>query len=75
MLLMPKLPLEVQAKSERKISEKIKSLKGELPCDLYRLSDGTSVIRAKIPVGNVDEFVNDTTICRMEQTRFSTSEI
>jgi len=70
MLLMPKLPLEIQEKTEKKITEKIKNLRGELPCEPYKLSDGTSVIRAKIPVSIVDEISNDTAICRMEQTRF-----
>lgn len=70
MLLMPKLSTDVQRKVEKKITEKIKKLNGELPCDPYKLSDGTSVIRAKIPVRSVDEISNDTAICRMEQTRF-----
>jgi len=70
MMFVPKLSQDVQESAAKKLAEKIVVSEGDLPREPYRLSDGTMVIRAKVPIKMIDEISNDTVIFRMEQTRF-----
>ena len=70
MMFVPKLAKDVQERAEKKIFEKIAGTEGGFAREPYHLSDGTTVIRAKIPIKMIDEVSNDTVIFRMEQTRF-----
>lgn len=70
MMFLPKLSTAIQEMAARKIVDKIKKAEGGFPREPYHLSDGTTVIRANVPIGMIDEISNDTVIFRMEQTRF-----
>lgn len=70
MMLVPKLSKDVQESAARKLVKKILVSEGGIPRDPYHLSDGTTIIRAKVPIRMIDEISNDTVIFRMEQTRF-----
>ncbi len=70
MMFLPKLSQDIQASAAKKIIEKIIGLEGGLPREPYQLSDGTTIIRAEVPIRMIDEIANDTVIFRMEQTRF-----
>lgn len=70
MIFIPKLSKALQESATNKIIGKI-AMSGEKRAGkAYHLSDGTTVIRANVPVGLIDEISNDTAIFRMEQTRF-----
>ncbi len=70
MMFVPKLPQDVQESAAKKLAKKIVASEGDLPREPYHLSDGTMVIRAKVPIKMIDEISSDTVIFRMEQTRF-----
>lgn len=71
-MFIPKLDSKVQSKAEHRLTEKIVEFQGTLPCSPYQLSDGTTIIRAQIPVNRLDEISSDTVISRVEQTNYYT---
>ena len=75
LMLVPKLGDEVQSRAEGKLVEKIKEHKGKILADPFKLSDGTGIIRAEIPVGSIEEVSNDTVVCRVSSTVFLTDVV
>ena len=69
-MFLPKLDINVQAKAEHRLTDKIVEFQGTLPCSPYKLSDGTTIIRAQLPISRLDEIASDTVICRVEQTNY-----
>ena len=70
MMFIPNLPVEVQDKAVEKLIIKIKQKEGKLQTEPYKLSDGTAVVRAIIPMGNIESIADDAAIYRIEQTSF-----
>lgn len=71
-MFVPKLGNDLQDKAEQRLTEKIAEYEGTLPCSPYKLSDGTTIIRAQVPISHLDEIASDTVICRVEQTNYYT---
>ena len=69
-MLMPKIEADVQERAKQRLIVKIKELKGDLPVEPFELSDGTPIIRANVPVTNLEEVSNDTVVCRVSQTEY-----
>lgn len=70
MMLIPHETAAIQEKAMLRMREKILQAKGTLPCAPYKLSDGTPIIRAKVPVKKVIEIANDTSVFRVASTNF-----
>jgi hypothetical protein len=71
-MLMPKLANEIQDRAEGHLVTKIKARNGNILAEPFKLSDGTGIIRAEIPVGSIEEVSNDTVVCRVSSTVFLT---
>lgn len=72
LMLVPKLGGELQDRAEGKLVDKIKEHKGKILAEPFKLSDGTGIIRAEIPIGSLEEVSNDTVVCRVSSTVFLT---
>jgi hypothetical protein len=72
LMLMPKLQGDVQGRAEGRLVMKIKESNGKILAEPFKLSDGTGIIRAEIPVGSIEDVSNDTVICRVSSTMFLT---
>ncbi len=70
MMFVPNLDEEVQDRAAERITGKITQLEGEHLVKKYKLSDGTTVIRANFPIKNYYDISNDSAIYRVEQTGF-----
>ncbi|MBR0599776.1 S8 family peptidase [Sinanaerobacter chloroacetimidivorans] len=70
MMLLPNLGNEIQKKAEKKLVEKIINKNGSLPADPFQLTDGTTIIRALVPMSSFNEIADDQAIYRIEQTVF-----
>jgi len=70
MMLLPNLPTDVQNKAVGKLTEKIQKNEGVLPVQPYHLSDGTTIMRAMLPIKNLEGISEDPAIYRVEQTSF-----
>lgn len=73
MMLFPKIDTQIQSKAMERIKEKVIKAEGTLPCEPYRLSDGTPIVRAKIPVKNLYEITSDSAVFRVASTNFYTA--
>lgn len=72
LMLMPKLENEILTRAGGRLVDKIKNNKGKILAEPFKLSDGTGIIRAEIPVGSIEEVSNDTVVCRVSSTMFLT---
>ncbi|OCZ54236.1 S8 family peptidase [Dehalobacter sp. TeCB1] len=70
MMFIPNLSDEIQDKAARRLTVKIKEMEGSLQAEPYKLSDGTTVVRAVIPIKNLEAVSCDAVIYRVEQTSF-----
>ncbi|PKM78972.1 MAG: hypothetical protein CVU88_08205, partial [Firmicutes bacterium HGW-Firmicutes-13] len=70
MMLMPHLAPDVQLKVEKKLALKIVEKNGSLQREPYHLTDGTTIIRAMVPMASVNDIADDQAIYRIEQTVF-----
>lgn len=70
MMLMPHLDSAIQSKVEQKLMKKILEHNGSLEREPYQLTDGTTIIRAMVPMVNFNEIADDQAIYRIEQTVF-----
>ena len=70
MMLMPNLPDDVQKRAVERLSERITSQNQKNTAKNYYLSDGTPVIRAQLPVKELQEIEKDSALYRIEQTGF-----
>jgi hypothetical protein len=72
-LLLPLIGEDGQANAERNLIAKIQQHEGKLMTEPYKLSDGTPIIRAEIPINNLREISTDTVVCRVVPTAFYTT--
>ena len=70
MMFIPNLDEEVQDRAAGKIIERIQSIQNVSVAKRYKLSDGTVVIRANLPVKELKSVTDDPVIYRVEQTGF-----
>jgi hypothetical protein len=70
MMFIPNLPSDVQCKAAKKLTVKIQQSEGTLQTEPYHLSDGTTIMRAVIPIKSLEEIAGDAAIYRVEQTSF-----
>ncbi|MEY7998625.1 S8 family peptidase [Clostridium sp. Mt-5] len=70
MMLLPHLDEEVKNRAKKKLSERIISKNGSLQGDPFELTDGTTIIRAMVPMNSFNEIADDQAIYRIEQTVF-----
>ena len=61
---------QTQARAEARLIELIKSNGGVIPSQPYKLSDGTPVVRAEIPLGKIETVSDDTIVSRVTPTGF-----
>lgn len=70
MMFIPNLPEEIQDRAAHRLITKIRDIEGALKADPYRLSDGTTVLRAVIPIRSLEAVSGDAAIYRVEPTAF-----
>ena len=70
MMFIPNLDEEIQERAADRIAGKITQLDGEHLVKKYKLSDGTTVIRANFPIKEYYNISSDSAIYRVEQTGF-----
>lgn len=70
MMLLPDLDADIRDRVQDKITKKIADKNGVVQDEPYHLTDGTAIIRAKVPVVSIDELGTDQSIYRMERTAF-----
>ena len=70
MMFVPNLSDDVQKAAAEKLTVKIRQLEGSLQNEPYKLADGTTVIRAMVPVKNLHTLSEDTVVYRVERTSF-----
>jgi len=70
MMLLPDMAPDVQQRAEENITEKIKQKNGTLQGDPYKLTDGTSIIRANLSPSGLNEIAEDPRVYRVERTAF-----
>ena len=69
-MLLPDMTPDAQKKAENNIVERIRQKDGILQNSPYRLTDGTSIIRATLSPNNVDEIATDPRVYWIEKTVF-----
>ncbi|WP_298595152.1 S8 family peptidase [uncultured Mitsuokella sp.] len=69
-VLLPDMAPDVQQRAESNISDRIRAGKGIIHNEPYRLSDGTSIIRASMSPQNVDKIADDPRVYWVERTLF-----
>lgn len=70
MMFIPNLDEEIQDRAAGKLIERIQNLQNVSIAKRYKLSDGTIVIRANLPVKELKNVTEDPIIYRVEQTGF-----
>ena len=70
MMLLPDMAPDIQERAEKSITEQIREKNGSLQGDPYQLTDGTSIIRARISPSALNEIAEDPRIYRVEKTIF-----
>ncbi len=70
MMLLPNMNEELQNRVEAKLTQKIINNNGKLQCDPYKLTDGTTIIRAMVSMQSFNEIASDQAIYRIEKTTF-----
>lgn len=70
MMFTPNLDEGVQERAAIRMKERISSLNGQKTLKQYKLSDGTVVIRADVPIKELKALTDDPVIYRVEQTGF-----
>lgn len=73
MMIFPKADAQIQFKATERIKDKIIKADGFLPCEPYKLSDGTPIVRAKVPVKNLRDVISDSAVFRVASTNFYTA--
>ena len=71
MMLLPNLPDDVQKRAVERLLKRITSQNQKNTARDYYLSDGTAVIRAQLPIKELQEIEKDSALYRIEQTGFS----
>lgn len=61
---------QLQSRAEQRLLSQIKQRKGTVISSPYKLSDGTPVIRAEVPLGEVDNISKDSMVSRITKTSF-----
>lgn len=61
---------QVQARAEERLIAFIQQNQGVIQSEPYKLSDGTPIVRAEIPLGKLDEISGDTIVSRVAPTGF-----
>lgn len=69
-MLLPDMTPDVQQRAQTNITERIKHKKGILQGDPYKLTDGTSIIRASMSPRGLNEIAEDPRIYWVEKTIF-----
>ena len=69
-MLLPDLAPDVQQRAEANITERIRQKNGSLQSNPYKLTDGTSIIRATMSPSSVDEIAEDPRVYWVEKTIF-----
>ena len=69
-MLLPDMTPDVQQRAEDNITERIRQKNGVLQSDPYKLTDGTSIIRATMSPSSVDEIAEDPRVYWVEKTIF-----
>lgn len=70
MMLLPDMPEKIREKAENDIIKKIKNNNGNLPEPPYHMTDGTSILRAKLSPSSLQLLSEDPRIYRIEKTAF-----
>lgn len=70
MMFTPNLDADVQERAAAKMKERIGTVNGQKTLKQYKLSDGTVVIRADVPIKELKSLTDDPVIFRVEQTGF-----
>jgi hypothetical protein len=68
--LIPHLDESIWAKATAFLTKKIAECEGELVTAPYTLTDGTPIIRAEVPIKNINALSRDTAVCRVTRTAF-----
>lgn len=61
---------QVQTRAEERLIALIKQNQGVIQSEPYKLSDGTPIVRAEIPLGKLEEISGDTIVSRVAPTGF-----
>ncbi len=69
-MLLPDMAPDMQQRAEIDILEKIKCINGPLHNQPYKLTDGTSIIRASVSPNGIDEIAMDPRVYWVEKTAF-----
>ncbi len=69
MMFMPNLDADIQERAAERLTKRL-SVEGRNNIKKYQLSDGTTVIRADVPIKELRKVTNDPVIYRVEQTGF-----
>ncbi|MBR4751812.1 MAG: S8 family peptidase [Thermoguttaceae bacterium] len=69
-MLLPHMSPDIQKRAQGNITERILKNNGTLHGEPYHLTDGTSIIRASMSPGKIDEIVKDPHIYWVEKTAF-----
>lgn len=69
-MLLPDMTPDVQQRAETNITERIRQKNGVLQSEPYKLTDGTSIIRATMSPSSVDEIAEDPRVYWVEKTIF-----
>lgn len=72
-MLLPHMTSDVQERALANIAERIRQKNGALQGAPYQLSDGTVMIRAMMPPGELSAIAEDPYIYRVEKTAFFTA--
>ena len=69
-MLLPDMAPDMQQRAQTSITAKIQKKNGTLKGEPYQLTDGTSIIRASMSPGGIDEIAEDPRIYWVEKTVF-----
>lgn len=72
-MLLPDMTPDMQQRAEDNITARIRQKNGVLQNDPYKLTDGTSIIRASMSPSSVDEIAEDPRVYWVEKTIFFTA--
>ena len=61
---------QVQARAEERLIALIEQNQGKIQAQPYKLSDGTPIVRAEIPLGKLEEISGDTIVSHVAPTGF-----
>ncbi len=70
LMLLPDMSPDMQQRAETDITSRIRQKNGVLQSNPYKLTDGTSIIRASISPARVDEIAEDPRVYWVEKTVF-----